>query len=405
MVWRCTSCSHRNLGRHTVCQGCGDPKDASEPYEMPGDTAAAATVTDPSLLKLALAGANWRCRYCRSDQRALDGTCKSCGASQGEAMPRTRSVAQRAGPHKAGVPWRVALFGVAGAVLLLLVVSLTLAARGSRSATGSQRMGRVVALAKLPFRDQPCEVTSARWIHTVVVERYHRAAREGFEEARPKDALDVVAVEKRFHHTERVLVGYDTVPYTVTEPDGYDTETYTEQESCGEDCTDLPENCQERCTSNENGFATCRTECSGGGQRCSTRYCTVTKTRQVPRTKQVTYTRQEPRYEDQARDAMWYRWRVWAWEPHRTLEKSGQNEQTPVWPDKDELKPAGKLGVGEQERELRRARYFAELSVLGEPSRKHELELESADELPSYPAGRRVMLRVWDGGRVQQLGR
>src|SRR4051812_786332 len=80
MVWRCTSGGTENLGRHTPCQSCGDPKGADERYEMPGDTRKAATVTDPDLLRKASAGANWRCGFCGSDQRALDGRCGNCGA-------------------------------------------------------------------------------------------------------------------------------------------------------------------------------------------------------------------------------------------------------------------------------------------------------------------------------------
>ncbi|AKJ00373.1 hypothetical protein ATI61_104220 [Archangium gephyra] len=38
MFWRCSSCEHRNLGRHQVCQACKHPKDGSEQYEMPEKT-------------------------------------------------------------------------------------------------------------------------------------------------------------------------------------------------------------------------------------------------------------------------------------------------------------------------------------------------------------------------------
>jgi hypothetical protein len=44
LVWRCSSCQHQNLGRHTLCQSCGNPKDDSEAYEMPVDPAVVASV-------------------------------------------------------------------------------------------------------------------------------------------------------------------------------------------------------------------------------------------------------------------------------------------------------------------------------------------------------------------------
>jgi ribosomal protein L37E len=41
MTWTCSSCGQQNLGRHKTCQQCGDPKDKSEKYEIPKDTAGA----------------------------------------------------------------------------------------------------------------------------------------------------------------------------------------------------------------------------------------------------------------------------------------------------------------------------------------------------------------------------
>ena len=41
------------------CQSCVKPKDESEEYEMPSDTASAATVEDPNLLRMATAGEHW----------------------------------------------------------------------------------------------------------------------------------------------------------------------------------------------------------------------------------------------------------------------------------------------------------------------------------------------------------
>src|SRR5688500_12887171 len=85
LVWRCSSCGHRSLGRHMQCQSCGNPKDASEEYEMPVDPAVVASVTEPELLRMAQAGANWRCRYCSSDQRDLHGECARCGGDRARA--------------------------------------------------------------------------------------------------------------------------------------------------------------------------------------------------------------------------------------------------------------------------------------------------------------------------------
>src|SRR5262245_44467042 len=95
MLWRCSSCQHKNLGRFKSCKSCGNPKDGSEEYEMPEDTANAATVTEADLLRMATAGPDWRCAYCGSDQRRLDMGCGNCGASavEGAEVPDTNQAA------------------------------------------------------------------------------------------------------------------------------------------------------------------------------------------------------------------------------------------------------------------------------------------------------------------------
>jgi hypothetical protein len=222
---------------------------------------------------------------------------------------------------------------------------------------------------------------------------------EGFAESKPADAFEAHPVEQRFHHTEKVLDGYDTETYTETVPDGYRTETYTEQESCGQDCTPQPQTCSEKCTSDNNGFATCRTECTGGGQSCQTKYCSVTKTRQVPQTTTVTKTRQVPRYRDEARNATWYRWKIWGWKHDRTLEKTGTTLPT-LWPSEGEVKLGKGLAAGQKEREQRSGSYAVDL-VAGDQRR--ELALAEAAALDGYPVGGAHRLRVWRTGRVEAL--
>jgi hypothetical protein len=83
MDWVCRFCKHRNPGlsgedQGMTCAGCGHPKDVEE-YLMPGDTSAAATVTDPSLLSLALAGENRSCPVCGAEMRAGKMACRRCG--------------------------------------------------------------------------------------------------------------------------------------------------------------------------------------------------------------------------------------------------------------------------------------------------------------------------------------
>lgn len=395
MVWRCTMCGHQNLGRHTVCQGCGDAKDASETYQMPGETAAAPTVTDPALLRIARGGANWRCSYCRSDQRRPDGSCRRCGASAADATAPTRAPIQMPDLRQSQ---RLLLLGVAGVAVLALLVCGGISLRSKTHVGAAMTRAGADQLA-LPFEDVRGKVREVTWHHRVDVERYQKVPKEGFEEARSADAVDSRPTGQRFHHNEKVLVGTRTEHYTVTEPDGYNTETYTERESCGQDCTPAPQSCREVCTPNGNGFASCRTSCSGGGQRCSTRYCTVSKTRQVPRTRQVMKSREVPTYEQRPVNQTWYTWKLWEWLPARSLEKRGTGTKT-VWPSKEEIALGMALKAGEEERAKQSASYAVVVDTKTGP---RDVPLREEPELAQHMASKTVVLRVWPGGRTDLL--
>lgn len=317
MTWRCSSCSHQNLGRHTVCQQCGNPKDASEKYEMPGDTAAAPSVQEPELVRMATAGPNWRCAYCGSNQRKLDDSCAQCGAAPEQPRPK------RPEPRKPPPVWWLRLRAwivrhpyVTGAIGLAIVV-LSIYLWVNRT------------------RNFDAQVLAVKWQRDIIVERYMIWDREGWRQDLAASAFEVQSLGQAIHHYEQVL-------------DGYDTQHYTEQVACGEDCRDVPERCTESCSANDNGFATCRTTCTGGGRSCTTRYCTESRTRQVPR------YRQEPRYAEKVR------YRIWDWGHHRTVPASGTSTDDLRWPI-EEAKVGLSLTEGEQERERREGHYFVTL--------------------------------------------
>lgn len=360
MTWRCSSCGEQNLGRHKTCVKCGDPKDASEKFEMPSDTARAPTVTDPELLRHAHAGPDWRCAYCGSDQRRLDGECANCGGARGQ-----------------------------GASVRAAAAAVPLAARDARSVGGLSQIpgpaafltvlvglvgtcGGAVGVGSLtndlpPTVDLPATVADASWERVVTVERWQILDGEGFAESRPAEAFDVSSQGQRHHHDEQVFDHMETETYYETVPDGFDTETYTEQVSCGQDCTTTPETCTEHCTSDDNGFATCSQSCSGGGQSCTTRYCSETRSRQVPRTRQEARTRQVPRYRAEPRTAEWFTWRVWGWRQDRVLRAAGTGSD-PRWPPAEEVRLGEGLTEGQREREVRRESFVVHLA--GGPNRE-----------------------------------
>lgn len=346
LTWTCTSCGHSNRGRDKTCRGCGDPKDASEKFEMPTSTQAQASVTDAGLVRAAEAGADWRCAYCGSDQRRLDDSCGRCGASSAEGHTPQRPVKprppwwQRVKRWLRRHPWAVAL-----AVVAVLVAGLVAWCNRTRTFGA--------------------EVAAVRWTQTIVVERYQVWERDGWRDSQPGDAFEVVSRGQQIHHYDDVL-------------DGYDTEHYTEQVACGEDCYDEPESCSEECTDNGNGFASCQTRCRGGGRRCTTRYCSEDRTRQVPR------YRKEPRYAE----AIHYK--IWDWGAHRTVAATGTSTTDLRWPT-EEARVGQGLGPREQEREQRSAWYDVTLRYDGRERFTFAVEL---DELPRFAVGSRHRLTI-----------
>lgn len=392
LTWVCTSCEERNLGRFKVCQRCGNPKDASEHFEMPGDTRAAASVTDPALLAAARAGADWRCPFCRADNRALEAACVQCGAARGttpaNALPAARAGSAVARPASiGGAPrrappwwfWAIALGPLAVGVPCLVGL-LFFAARPTAEITAPyEPPGPVVLGARVETRS---------WEAVRVAVRRRLVPGEGFAEARPADAIDVVQDGMRHHHDDQVPDGTTTETYTEDVP-YQDTETYTEMVPCGEDCTPIPQSCHEECTDDGNGFATCHDVCSGGGQTCTPRTCPETRTRMVTRTRPETRTREVPRFRAVPVDAAWFHWRSWAWVEDRRAEHRGTIEE-PTRPADEELGPGTPLGDGEEERiDMRES---CSVTLRDERGGAETIVPESLDALARYPIGR--VLRV-----------
>lgn len=378
MTWKCSSCDHRNLGRFKVCQNCKNPKDGSEEWEMPEDTSKAASVTEESLLKMALAGPDWRCAYCGSDQRRTDKGCANCGADALEAEePEEAEAPRRVEPP---LPPITRASPLKGCLVVAGIVGACLAS------------GAVFRWNKLRPRDFEARVTDVSWNRTITIERYESVAFEGFKEDMPTEAQNVKSLGKREHHHEQVFDHFETERYTEQVPDGYRTESYTERESCGQTCTTRPQSCREVCTSNKNGFATCRQSCSGGGESCTTKYCDVRKTRQIPKTRTENRTRQVSRYRSEPRYAEAFSWTHWVWRPNRTLTANG-TDVTCRWPTSN-LKKG--LAPGEDEREQRDESFNVVLHY-GDDDRVLSLNPTSEEEFGQYPPNSKHALRTENG--------
>jgi hypothetical protein len=289
---------------------------------------------------------------------------------------------------RARTPWGLIVAGVGGGVVLLVGAGSVLGAlsRGSKGTSGL--LGTTVAAPV--DREVDARVSAVAWETDITVERFHVVDGEGFAEARPADAFEVKTVEQRVHHTEKVADGTRPESYTETVPDGYTTTTYSDRVACGQDCTTRPQSCKETCTSGKNGFANCKTTCTGGGQDCSTRYCNETKTKQVPKTKTVTKTRQVPAFKDEPRMAPWFSWKARAWTVDRHVEERG-TAQPPVWaaPTRVHLKQG--IAKGEDERELRSAKFTVVFDAEG---RSYKLTPTSEDVFKTFDIGSTRHIRV-----------
>jgi hypothetical protein len=382
MTWRCSACKRQNLGRYKSCQGCGNPKDASEEFEMPANTELAPTVTDPNLLRMATAGPDWRCGFCGSDQRRSDNSCANCGASPAWGAGPIRTAVQRPRQKWSGV-------------FLVLFLLFSCSCAGCFAACLAS-FGSGVPDAN---RSYTATVDAATWEHVIEVERYAQRTREGFQEAIPADATDVKRIGRRVHHQEKVQTGWEDQSFVDTVPDGTRLEYYTVRQACGEDCTTEPRKCREVCRSNSNGFATCREECTGGRTRCRTRYCSEQRTREVPKTRSQPRTIRVPTYREEPRYADAFSYKAWSWAHDRT-EREGGNIGDGVERGVGKLPwPAGArtsgLPPGEQEREKRIARYIVTLRYSGDSVLR--FEVKSPEALARFPPGSTHTVRIEQG--------
>jgi hypothetical protein len=341
MRWRCSACQQENLGRFKDCQMCRKPKDGEPFYDAPeaASPTLAQAVQDEGLIRQATAGADWSCKFCGSHQRRDSGLCGNCGADQDGAARPAKYDGERALPQPAakkdwpGRGWAIAMGVLSSLFTLILFFSWV-----------------------LRTREVQAEVVARSWEHKVVVERYKVVPSEGFE--RPSDAFDVVNQGQRFHHNDKVQ-------------DGTTREAYTERVACGQECTTTPT----RCTTNNNGFKTC----TGGDQKCSTKYCSETRYRDVPRYKDV------PVYRD------YYSWKAWRWAHERDVIESGV-EDSPRWPTDSAIALEKTCAPQEKERAERKASYRVVFKE--EDGSRYEYAAETLEQFESLELGEARTIRV-----------
>lgn len=400
MLWKCAQCGHspnRGLARH--CIHCGFPKNDKCEEFFPDDISPSNAIRGDQL-RLALAGADWKCKFCGSLQSRASAFCSECGCNMetGEKpwQAKVKTVVQdvhtgskredvsdedvrvwkpsresepepdpepyRPKPKSAGrqaeftfhpyvrsdppplptyhLPW--AKIGIAAGTVVVLGLLLWLVFRT-----------KVVE----------ADVTAVTWEYRVHIDRYQVWRREGWHT--DNGAFDVHNEGQRIHHYDKVVSGSHQ-------------ESYQESYSCGETCTTTPR----FCTSNRNGSATC----SGGDRSCSPKTCSRTAY------KTVTDYKDEPRYQ------AWYSWSVWDWGFNRTVTRSGADME-PGWPAPEQL--IAPLREGERERQRREEVY--RVIWLASDAKTYTLEPKTRADFMQFPRGRHARLKVGIAHGVEVL--
>ncbi|MFO0549664.1 MAG: hypothetical protein U0271_14830 [Polyangiaceae bacterium] len=393
LTWRCSVCHHVNRGRDLACAECGDPRQDHEPYEMPRDLEAAPKVEDPALVVLAAAGPNWRCQYCGSSTRSISGECGHCGGGRRADRSADSSEPPPPPPPLArDLPFKILILAIgafcSATIMLLIFAGVFI---GVADESLEERPLVSAAPPKITHHDLDVTTGTGRYSHAINVERWTLLDYSGFRENIPASATSVKKDGTHLHHVDRVAHGTKTETYTEYETQ-WSTETYSDRESCGESCTDRPQSCSRSCTNNKNGFATCRDVCTGGGRSCTTKYCSVTKTRQVSRQVPVSRTRTVPNYVDEPRYADWFTWKDWDWRADRTVEHNAEGFVL-AWPTEEEVHLGKGLAAGEKERGTRAARY--EVELVDTAGARHPYHPRTADEYLKFEHAQ-CRIRVFD---------
>jgi hypothetical protein len=360
-TWTCTSCGSRGiLGRHESCPSCGNPRDsaAESRFDFGPSTAtgasAGATVSDPSLLALARAGADWSCPFCGASNRADLPSCRSCSAPR-ETVPDRAPAPQPLLGGGASTPRpgrRGCLLSGCALALVFAAALVGLAIWGSRS------------------HDYPGRVESRGWRRTVERQRFTRVEKQGWQdEIRPRAAAMPARGAGEIAGVERIRDCARTQRGTRRVADGTETvcERRTRQVECGT---------EEKCETRDlgNGFA--EEVCDDVPRYCSEDYEDC---------------HQETRYREEPVYGVRCRYDTWEWSAAGSFEAHGTDD-APRW-------PAVELDPLDRER---RDEAYDVVVTYGRGSR-HVLHPRTAEEYARWSAGQRVRVRATNLGRVEEV--
>lgn len=445
MLWECPQChfrDNRGLARH--CTHCGRPKGADAVERMPDDMSEDNALSGEAQRK-ALAGPDWKCKYCNFLQNALGEFCQECGASRGEGRKdwdykgpgevvakeaveisrpsarRRRATIEVSPPVKIAHPATEDDCGFPeprrGSAVTTddYAPPVDVPEREFEPNTGGYRdppKARTPAPVSAPvrpkdrghlqgfligalvialvgtaiwllFRTKEYDVTVSEvsWKHDVVVYRLHAVRKQGWTP--PPMSEDVRDEGLRFHHTDRLKVG----SHKEKEKYKYDCEDHCTTTKGA--CRTVKGKCTKTkvvCKPNKNGTA----NCTGGDKVCEPDGKECDKDIKVCPKCEGERNVDVDDYQDFPVNRTWYSWTEWDWDAARTISASGNTIQT-RWPSERELEPNPPLAPREQEKTTRVASYEVRLSH----SRDFwTIRPKSVEEFSRYEPGSRFRIRV-----------
>lgn len=308
-VWTCSFCGRENLGRHKECPtGCGAARD-KDSLKSAKSQGTAGSVTDPELLKLARAGADWFCSHCGAGNIGTSEACLKCssprygvseenhsedpnGHARFNASQKSPPPLPSPNPSKCQVPPRYSEPEDVYPVKREPLISSTTLLIGGGVGAGILLIGAVIWAFQT--HEVTGSVSSMTWSRTTHIEKWAptrtrlwKAETTERSEISPIKGSGAVAgfsliegsCAEEYHHTIQVECGShpECKDITRTEQEEYactkpQEEKYActkpEDYICGEDCIDM-----------HNGF-----------EHCNPKHCTrdvpdtCTRTIQVPDT-------------------------------------------------------------------------------------------------------------------------
>lgn len=326
--WKCSSCGTTGIpGRVKKCPNCGNPKGGDEVYQPPEPGARLLTQVELDEMGVdAEHSSDQTCPFCGYNCKPGTESCPNCSANLTDVARTSRQCpncghetnlvtcpqcgSQTERKEKDIVPQQ----SFSSSPSLPIDIGLNFEAlKPFWWVPVAVAVLGLIALILWP-RQTEVTVQSVSWKCEVFLQEYQYNQHEGW--SLPAGA-DLINQDRRIHHYNKVVDHYTTECHAEQQQDGYDTETY-EERVCGDVYDHTEETCYDDASCDREDVY--RTECDY-----------ETRSRQVPRYKDVEVCEQVPVYRDEPVYADYYAYKVWEWVNIASEITTGSDFE-PYWP-------------------------------------------------------------------------